>query len=118
MDRMAVGKQGEDFTCAYLARNGKKILCRNYRAKKGEIDIIVRDGDTVAFVEVKTRTGSAYGTPGEAVTYRKQQMIAQTARWYLAQNKLFDMNARFDVAEVYVRTDGMRMNYIKNAFGI
>ena len=39
-------------------------------------------------------------------------------RWYLAQNKLFDMNARFDVAEVYVRTGGMHMNYIENAFGI
>ncbi len=118
MDKLELGKKGEDFTCTHLLSAGKKILCRNYRAKKGEIDIVVHDGDTIVFVEVKTRSGALYGTPGEAVTYRKQQMLVQTARWYLAQNNLFSYNVRFDVAEVFWENGNMRMNYIENAFGI
>ncbi|MEA5003075.1 MAG: YraN family protein [Christensenella sp.] len=118
MDRQAIGKAGEDFTCDYLKKCGMKILARNYRAKKGEIDVIARDGSTIVFVEVKTRSSSAYGTAGEAVTYRKQQMVARTAQWYIMQNHIKESDFRFDVAEVSASGPELTMNYLRNAFGV
>lgn len=118
MDRLALGKAGEDFTCDYLKKHGIQVLARNYRAKKGEIDIIARDGDSIAFVEVKTRSSKRYGTAGEAVDYRKQQMIVKTAQWYIMQNNIKEFNFRFDVAEVSADGGDMSINYIRNAFGV
>ncbi len=118
MDRQAIGKAGEDFTCEYLKKYGMYILARNYRAKKGEIDVIARDGNTIVFIEVKTRSNCAYGTAGEAVTYRKQQMIVKTAQWYIMQNNIKESDFRFDVAEVSANGANFSMNYLKNAFGV
>lgn len=116
IDRQAIGKAGEDAVGRYLLENGLKILERNYRAGKGEIDLIARDGDTIVFVEVKTRSGTSYGTAAEAVGYKKQQMVIQTARRFIAQRKLYDTAARFDVAEVYADGGDYSVNYISDAF--
>lgn len=118
MDRQAMGRAGEEFTCEYLKKCGMRVLARNYRAKKGEIDLVARDGDTIVFVEVKTRSSNAYGTAGEAVTYRKQQMIIKTAQWYIMQNNIKESNFRFDVAEVSAGDAGFSINYLRNAFGV
>ncbi|WP_082989392.1 YraN family protein [Christensenella intestinihominis] len=116
-DAMRLGKAGEDTVCQYILRRGMKLLARNYRSGKGEIDLIALDGDTIAFIEVKARSNTNFGTAAEAVGYRKQQMLIQTAQRFIAQRMLYDNNARFDVAEVYPR-EGNRLNYIENAFGI
>ena len=85
---------------------------RNYRTPFGEADLIVQDGDELAFVEVKTRSGDKFGTPKEAVGTEKQRRYYQIAKCYWLQCGE-EPNARFDVAEVYA--DG-KIEYIKNAF--
>ena len=102
MKNQILGSQGEQAAADFLHQQGYKICARNFRVPVGEIDIIARQGEVLAFVEVKTRHGSRYGTPAQAVNYHKQQKIIQTAKWYLRQNHLEDRCfCRFDVLEVY-----------------
>jgi putative endonuclease len=116
MHNRILGKQGEDFACAYVEQDGMQILTRNFRGKRGEIDFIARDGDTVVFVEVKTRSNRMYGAPCEAVDYFKIKKIRDTAQEYAMKNQLYGENFRFDVAEVYRDEGGFRIHYMKNAF--
>ena len=98
--RINLGRQGEDIAAEYLRSKGFQIEARNFRQKSGEIDIICRDGDTLVFVEVKTRKDSEFGHPTESVTSRKQQQISRTALLYLSINSLHDEPVRFDVIGV------------------
>lgn len=107
-----LGKTGEKRVLAYLKGQGCKALKTNYRTPFGEADLIVRDGDEIAFVEVKTRSNGSYGTPRAAVGTDKQRRYYRIAEYYWAQTGE-EPNARFDVAEVYA--DGT-IEYIKNAF--
>ena len=66
-DRSSVGRRGEEAACAYLAERGYRILDRNWRCRLGEIDIVAERGDIVVFVEVRTRTGTRFGTGAESV---------------------------------------------------
>lgn len=70
-DRRALGTRGEDLAAAYLAGRGYRILDRNWRIREGELDIVARDEDCIVAVEVKTRSGSGYGNPLEAITAAK-----------------------------------------------
>lgn len=108
------GKIGEDAVCKFLKERGKTILERNFHSRFGEIDIIFKDGEVTVFVEVKTRKSTAYGTPAEFVTENKMKKIIKTAMIYL-ENAECDM--RFDVAEVYIKNNTYKINYIENAFG-
>ena len=110
--KKALGKKGEKLVEEYLKKQGCKIVKKNYKTPFGEADLIVEDGDEIAFVEVKTRTGGAYGLPREAVTIQKQRRYKRIAEFYWISTKK-EPNARFDVAEVWA--DG-RIEYIKNAF--
>ncbi|WP_195267063.1 YraN family protein [Eubacterium sp. 1001713B170207_170306_E7] len=111
------GDHGEDMAARYLQAKGHVILTRNYRKKTGEIDLISQIGETVVFTEVKLRTTEAYGTPAQAVDYRRQQRLAKTALWYLQENDLFNWNARFDVVEILGSLErGYTVNHIENAF--
>ena len=85
--RLALGQWGEDQAVLFLRKLGLKILTRNYRTPVGEIDIIARSKKELLFIEVKTRRGTQFGLPQEAVGVRKQQQIIRTAQWYLAQEK-------------------------------
>jgi putative endonuclease len=118
MEGKQLGKNGEDFTAVYIENEGMEVVARNYHSRYGEVDIIALDGDTYAFVEVKTRTGTAYGTAGEAVGFSKRKKLLMTACCYIEQEQLDGFNFRFDVAQVYVKNDGMHMDYIKNAFEV
>ena len=116
-DRKTLGKNGEDAVCAHLETTGRRVVERNFFCRAGEIDIIARERDTVLFVEVKTRSSGAFGTPGEAVTLMKQGKIRQTAQEYILKRELDENQGyRFDVAEVYKESGGFRINYIENAF--
>ena len=100
MNRRAFGNAGEDAACAYLMQHGWTILDRNVRRGRGEIDIVARRKDTVAFVEVKRRSGLGYGRPAEAVNREKQTRIAHAAALYMQENGLSDSKLRFDVIEI------------------
>ncbi|WP_408643039.1 YraN family protein [Thermosinus carboxydivorans] len=76
MNNIMMGKMGENAAADYLARNGYKILMRNYRCRIGEIDIVAERQGTIVFVEVKTRSSEKFGFPAEAVNYRKQQKLS------------------------------------------
>jgi putative endonuclease len=119
MNNRDFGTRGEDFTASYLTKLGWTILARNFRAGRlGELDIVARDGEYLAFVEVKTRSGNQYGTPGEAVSYAKQANIRRLAQAYMERYKLHNLPVRFDVAELLMDRDGTirDINLIKNAF--
>ena len=118
MEHIRTGGAGEQAAAAHLRAAGYKILALNYRARPGEIDIVAADGDTLVFVEVKTRKSDAYGTPAEAVTYRKQGKLIATAQCYLKHHGLYDRPLRFDVMEVRLEPGKKPMlNHIINAFG-
>lgn len=107
-----LGQKGEKLVSKYLKERGYKILETNYRTPFGEADLIALDGDETVFVEVKTRSSVAYGTPAEAVTPEKRKRYYKIAQCYGLKTGE-EPNARFDVAEVYA--DG-KIEYIKNAF--
>lgn len=113
-DRQQIGLWGEAQAQMFLQQKGFVLLCRRYRKRGGEIDLVMQDGDTVVFVEVKTRRSTGYGTAAEAVTLQKQQSIRQVAALYLQQCCQQDAPVRFDVVEVYL--PGPRICHIPDAF--
>ncbi len=110
--KKVLGRKGEELVAKYLKKQKCKLLKRNYCTPFGEADIIAQDGEEIAFVEVKTRTGDSYGLPSEAVNKEKRRRYYKIAQWYWKETGE-EPNARFDIAEVYA--DG-RIEYIKNAF--
>jgi len=114
---VALGISGENLACDALARRGYAIIARRYRTRVGEIDIVAKDGDTLVFVEVKTRTSEDFGIPAEAVTWRKQRRIVTMARWYLTEKGLHGCLCRFDVVTVLCRPGLLPViDVVKNAF--
>lgn len=114
MNKRRLGTDYEGKACEYLKGNGYEILCRNFRSKKGEIDIIALDNDVLVFVEVKFRQSNTYGYSSEAVNLKKQTVIYRVAEGYLSYNKQYEgMTCRFDV----VGFDNGKITHIKNAFG-
>jgi putative endonuclease len=115
--RRAVGQSGEDAAAAWYAAAGYEVLDRNWRVREGELDLVVRRPGTLAFCEVKTRRGDAFGSPAEAVTVRKQQRLRLLARRWLADHGSAGATLRFDVAAV--RPDGLggwHVDVLTNAF--
>jgi putative endonuclease len=95
--RSALGAQGEDRAAAHLARRGYRILARNARAGGVEIDLVAQRGDTLVFVEVKTRRSRAAGPPEAAVDARKQaRLVRGAAAWLHAARRRY-RRVRFDV---------------------
>lgn len=80
--KVEIGKLGEEKAAQYLRKKGWKILQRNFKARYGEIDIVAQYADVLVFIEVKTRIGSAYGSPEESVTPRKLREVVETAQYY------------------------------------
>ena len=112
LHKKILGKKGEKLVADYLKKQGCKILAKNYKTPFGEADLIVSDGDEIAFVEVKTRTSNKYGAPKEAVGKDKQRRYKKIAQMYWLKTGE-EPNARFDVAEVFA--DGS-IEYYKYAF--
>lgn len=102
--RINLGKQGEALAAAYLQKKGFVIKEKNYRQKVGEIDIIAQEGNTLVFVEVKTRTTLRFGQPYEAITQQKQKQLRRVAEDYLSRNKKQDSIVRFDVVSILMNS--------------
>ena len=115
--RVSLGQQGEELACRRLRQRGYAVLARRYRTRYGEIDIVARDGDTMVFVEVKTRKTASCGAPAEAVTPLKRRRLASMASDYLARHPPDARGVRFDVVAIRVDGDGnTQVDVIPNAF--
>ena len=121
--RHQTGRDGETIAAAFLVSRGARLLHRNWRSSlkgvRGEIDIIVQIGDTIGFVEVKTRADSAHGEPQEAVTSAKQRQICRLATAYAMEFEQTEITIRFDIIEVWLAPDKRskpRVAWLENAF--
>ncbi|MGZ3597482.1 MAG: YraN family protein [Syntrophales bacterium] len=101
---------------AYLKGKGCRIIERNYKCPLGEIDIVAKDGDTIVFVEVKSRKSEEFGDPRLAVGLEKQKKISIISLTYLTEKHLYPCNARFDVVAIKMLPDGSTIDLIRNAF--
>ncbi len=113
---MDLGSTGEEEACRFLRKKGYRILRRNFRAGRNEIDIIARSGNTVAFVEVKTRTSVNYAEPWEAVGFKKRKNIKTAAKSYLAEEFCNEYEYRFDVISITMDGSSARIEWMQNAF--
>jgi len=117
--RQHLGRTGEDLALAHLERLGYELVARNHRTRWGEIDLIVRDGATLVFVEVKTRAGRRFGDAAEAVTPLKQLRMARLASEYVVRQGLPECACRFDVVAIHFDATDERtvdIQVIQNAF--
>lgn len=100
MSTYDLGTVGETYACSLLVQNGYSILRKNFSCKIGEIDIIATMGDTLVFVEVKTRTSSKFGSPEEAVNKHKLKKIQRVGEYFLKGKKNLPKKLRIDVVLV------------------
>lgn len=112
MKAQELGRLGEQTAARALQKMGCRLLAMNYRTRFGEIDLIVQDGDTTVFVEVKTRKDASFAEAAEAVTSAKQERLRAAAQQWLAEKG--EGPARFDVVEVYTKDRTIR--HIRDAF--
>jgi putative endonuclease len=112
------GIRGEKLACRFLRRNGYKVLYRNFRSNRGgEIDIVCRNGDTLVFVEVKTRNTDYFGQPITAVHRDQQRRISRGALTWLRMLDNPEISFRFDVVEVVIAgNEKPRLELVRNAF--
>jgi putative endonuclease len=118
-DKDTVGKTGEQFAADYLWTQGCKILCRNYKqGKAGELDVVVRHGDVLAFVEVKTRSTEDFGRPALAVDQAKREHIAEGVMLWLSQLDI-EPNWRCDIVEVILERGKVPvLRWLQSAFTV
>jgi len=117
LSRTGLGATGEELAISYLKKLGYRIVERNFRCKLGEIDVVAYDGNTLVFVEVRTKKSRHFGSPVSSVSYQKQRKLISLAKFYIKKHKLFNKSARFDVVGVRFDSDGSyRINLIQNAF--
>ncbi len=117
-DSHTTGIQGEEVACRYLIEKGYRILDRNYRAERYEIDIVAQTGDTVVFCEVKTARSKKFGPPLTWVTPIKIKRIALAASEYINSQSIHGISFRFDVIGINVENGGNTINHIENAFAM
>jgi putative endonuclease len=116
--RQRLGAWGEAEAARYLEGRGCEIVARNWRTVGGELDLIVRQGEVLVFVEVKTRRSTAFGLPEAGVSWRKRQHLLLAARTYLAQEQPdFRGDWRIDVIALLLGPDGVEIAYFENAVG-
>ena len=116
--RKALGADGEKAAEEFLCTQRYRIIERNYRCPVGEVDLIALDGKTIVFIEVKTRRGSRFGSPFEAVDQRKQGQVSRAAQYFLAKHRLHDRAARFDVVGVRWENGQPLCELVRNAFDL
>ncbi len=110
------GAASEDQARNYLETQGLKTLNRNFRTRRGEIDLVMLDSDTLVFVEVRYRKGDRYGSAAESVTYTKQQRISSAAKQFLLSRKKWNRHpCRFDVVAIS-GAEPVHIDWIKDAF--
>lgn len=110
-----LGKQGEEMAVAHLQKNGYTILERNYRFQKAEVDIIAQLKDTLAIVEVKTRSTADFGNPQDFVKPKQIQRLVSAVHEYVTVNSL-DVEVRFDIIAIIKENKMVKLEHLENAF--
>jgi putative endonuclease len=115
-DRSRLGRWGESIAARHLAAKGYRIVKRNWRCRQGEIDLIAQAGETLVFVEVKTRRGRNMGTPEEGLTPHKSRQLLTLGQIYVATEEL-DVDWRIDLVAVELDKTGklLRCDHVPNA---
>jgi putative endonuclease len=116
-DKRAKGNEAEQIACDHLAKNGYRIITRNFNCRVGEIDIIAQNGEDLVFVEVRSWHSSATVNPIHTISRRKQERVIRAAEFYLAKHVRRAVPARFDVAIVKLGA-APDVELIRNAFGL
>ncbi|HHW78678.1 MAG TPA: YraN family protein [Xanthomonadaceae bacterium] len=115
ISRVAQGTAAEELARRYLEARGLTLVTRNFRCRAGELDLIMRDGGQLVFVEVRSRRHARYGTPAESVTRTKQQRLLRAAAFYLQRQRL-DLPCRFDVVAILQADGEPQLEWIRDAF--
>ena len=104
--RQLLGRKGEQMAANALCERGYRMVEHNFRCRYGEIDLIAEEKDDLVFVEVKTRRGTAFGRPEEAVTLTKRRKLVKVASYYLDLHNAGDRSWRIDVVAIDFNQDG------------
>lgn len=115
-EELPLGRRGERAAEKYLKRSGYRIVARNFRAAGAEIDLIAIDGETLVFVEVKTRRNRIAGAPEEAVDERKQSRMRRAAEAFVVQYRAGEKDLRFDIVAVDAAGGRLGIELLRNAF--
>jgi putative endonuclease len=115
--RKQIGRQGEEIAASYFAKRGYKILQRNWRCPGGELDLVMEQGQTLIFVEVRTRQGQRFGPAEESITPAKQSRLIELAQTYLQETETLHRSWRIDVAAVKLGPGLPQVKHIENAVG-
>ena len=115
--RKQLGNVGEEIAARELTRRGYTVRERNWRCPEGELDMVAEQGETLVFVEVRTRRGDRFGTPEESITLAKRAHLIAAAQAYLQAHSLQDRDWRIDVVAVEMSAQGQlqRVDVIENA---
>ena len=117
MPSLTFGMQSEQAAATYLQQRGYRILHRNYRIARGEIDLVADHQGALVFVEVKARRSARFGSPAQAVDFRKQERLIHVAKHYLHRYHCGDRSCRFDVVLLTQQASGeVQIELIENAF--
>ncbi len=112
--RQLVGQKGEQAARDYLEQHGYSIIETNYRCRLGEIDIIARDGEMVVIVEVRTKTGLAFGRPEESINQEKARKLHRLALQYIQSNYHREVSSRIDLVAVMIERNSGQVKDIKH----
>lgn len=115
IEQHELGKKGEEFAVHFLASKGFKILEKNWRFLKDEVDIIAQDKDILVVVEVKTRSSAYFGEPFTAVTHKKQSFLIRAANAYIEKNNV-NLECRFDIISIVFAEKKHQIEHISDAF--
>ncbi|WP_228853556.1 YraN family protein [Aegicerativicinus sediminis] len=110
-----LGKKGEQMAVDFLIANGFQIIERNYRFDKAELDIIAKKGNTLAAVEVKTRSSKDFGNPQDFLKPKQIQRLVKAINEYVVENEL-NVEVRFDIIAISKDVHGFNIEHIPNAF--
>jgi putative endonuclease len=110
-----LGKKGEKLAIDFLIENDYKILEKNYRYLKAEVDIIARKKDVLVVVEVKTRSSDYFGNPQDFITQKKIKLLISAIDYYIVQRDL-DVEVRFDIIAIIHQKDKTKIEHLENAF--
>jgi putative endonuclease len=113
---VARGAWAEDLACRHLLDQGLRLVTRNYRCRHGEIDLVMRDGSTIAFIEVRLRNRTDFGSGAESVDARKQARLLSSAEHYLQRHATLLADCRFDVVSILQCGNTRQLEWIRNAF--
>ncbi|MFD2517566.1 YraN family protein [Salinimicrobium flavum] len=110
-----LGKEGEELAVAFLVEQGYKIVVRNFRYQKAEVDIIARKQNVLAVIEVKTRSTPDFGDPQDFVKKKQINQLVKAIDFFVNDHEL-DVNVRFDIVAIIKNKAGTRIEHLEDAF--